>query len=120
MKSEGVYFSNTKTLAFSIKVDEKVEDKLYFAYYYSKDNDFDEDELSKPVYGITTGPSYYKDGSAFYNIECEKALKPGHYCVIVSKDKSFRKPYVVAYAKILDEESEAPAPTQPDEEEAQF
>ena len=115
MKSQGVYFSNTKTLAFSIKVDEKVGDKLYFAYYYSKDNDFDKDELSDPIYSVTTGPSYYKDGSAFYNIECEKSLKPGYYAVIVSKDKSFRNPYAVAYAKILDEEPEVPNAAEPED-----
>lgn len=108
MKSQGVYYSNTKTLAFSIKVDEKTTDKLYFAYYYSKDNDFDKEELKDPLCGITTGPSYYKDGNAYYNIECEKSIKPGYYCVIVSKDKSFKNPYAVAYARVLDEEPEAP------------
>ena len=107
MKSQGVYYSNTKTLAFSIKVDEKTTDKLYFAYYYSKDNDFDKEELKDPICGITTGPSYYKDGNAYYNIECEKSVKPGYYCVIVSKDKSFKNPYAVAYARVLDEEPEA-------------
>ena len=107
MKSQGVYYSNTKTLAFSIKVDEKTTDKLYFAYYYSKDNDFDKEELKDPLCGITTGPSYYKDGNAYYNIECEKSIKPGYYCVIVSKDKSFKNPYAVAYARVLDEEPEA-------------
>ena len=117
MKSQGVYFSNTKTLAFSIKVDEKVSEKLYFAYYYSEDNDFDKDELKDPVYEITTGPSYYRDGNAFYNIECEKSIKPGYYCVIVSKDKSFKRPYVVAYAKVVDEASEVPE-TKPEEEDS--
>lgn len=117
MKNQGVYFSNTKTLAFSIKVDEKVDEKLYFAYYYSKDNDFDKDELKDPIYGITTGPSYYKDGNAFYNIECEKSIKPGYYCVIVSKDKSFKRPYVVAYAKVIDETAEVPDAKQPDQED---
>ena len=106
MKSQGVYFSNTKTLAFSIKVDEDTNEKLYFAYYYSKDNDFDKEELKDPICSITTGPSYYKDGNAFYNIECERSIKPGYYCVIVSKDKSFKKPYAVAYAKVLNEEPE--------------
>ena len=119
MKSQGVYFLNTKTLAFSIKVDEKVNEKLYFAFYYSEDNDFDKEELKDPVYGITTGPSYYKDGNAFYNIECEKSIKPGYYCVIVSKDKSFKRPYVVAYAKVLNEGSEARATESDSGDEAQ-
>jgi hypothetical protein len=92
-----------------------VDEKLYFAYYYSKDNDFDKDELKDPIYGITTGPSYYKDGNAFYNIECEKSIKPGYYCVIVSKDKSFKRPYVVAYAKVIDETAEVPDAKQPDQ-----
>lgn len=119
MKSQGVYFANTKTLAFSIKVDEKTNEKLYFAYYYSKDNDFDKEELKDPVYGITTGPSYYRDGNAYYNIECEKSIKPGYYCVIVSKDKSFKRPYVVAYAKVLNEGSETRATESDSGDEAQ-
>ena len=106
MKSQGVYFMNTKTLAFSIKVDENTNEKLYYAFYYSKDDNFTKDDLKDPESSDFIRPSYYKDGNTYYNIECEKGLKPGHYCVIVSKDKNFNKPYVVAYAKILDQNSE--------------
>lgn len=106
MKSQGVYYLNTKNIAFSIQVDENTGDKLYYAFYYSKDDNFTRDDLKEPEFSDTIAPSYYKDGKTYYNIECDKSLKPGHYCVIVSKDKSFRKPYVVAYAKILDEKSE--------------
>ena len=102
MKSQGVYYNNTKTIAFSVKVDEKTTEKLYYAFYYSKDNDFDKNDLEDAETSDTIGPSYYKDGNAYYNIECGKDLKPGYYCVIVSKDKSFAKPYIVAYAKVLD------------------
>ncbi len=102
MKSQGVYYNNTKTIAFSVKVDEKTTEKLYYAFYYSKDNDFDRNDLEDAETSDTIGPSYYKDGNAYYNIECGKDLKPGYYCVIVSKDKSFAKPYIVAYAKVLD------------------
>ena len=88
MKSQGVYYINTKTVAFSVKVDEKTTEKLYYAFYYSKDNDFDKDDLSDPETSDTIAPSYYKDGSAYYNIEC---------------GKTFAKPYAVAYARVLDE-----------------
>lgn len=107
MKNQGVYYQGVKKIAFSIKVDEKVDEKLYYAFYYSKDENFTTSDLSKAEKSDTITPSYYKNGTAYYNIECEKSLKPGHYCVIVSKDKSFSKPYVVAYAKILDEVSKA-------------
>ena len=107
MKSQGVYYQDVKKVAFSIKVDEKTTDKLYYAFYYSKDENFTRDDLEKAEKSETISPSYYKDGNAYYNIECDKSLKPGHYCVIVSKDKSFNKPYVVAYAKVLDEKSKA-------------
>ena len=106
MKSQGVYFMNTKTLAFSIKVDENTNEKLYYAFYYSKDDNFTKDDLKDPESSDFIRPSYYKDGNTYYNIECDKSLKPGHYCVIVSKDKNFNKPYVVAYAKILDQNPE--------------
>lgn len=107
MKSQGVYYQDVKKVAFSIKVDEKTTEKLYYAFYYSKDENFTRDDLEKAEKSEMISPSYYKDGNAYYNIECDKSLKPGHYCVIVSKDKSFNKPYVVAYAKVLDETSKA-------------
>ena len=105
MKSQGVYYSDLKTLAFSIEVYEKTSEKVYYTYFYSKDDDFDEKELSSPKYSEQTAPSYYKDGTAYYNVECKKSLKPGYYCVIVSKDKDFKSPYVVAYARVLEEKS---------------
>ena len=104
MKSQGVYNDSTETLAFSIKVDEKSSEKLYFAFYYSKDDDFDKEDLEKPVFSDKIAPSYYKDGTAYYNIECSGSLKPGFYCVIIGKDKSLEKPYAVAYAKIVERE----------------
>lgn len=104
MKSQGVYNADTKTLAFSVKVDEKTADKLYFAFYYSTDNDFDKEELEEPIYSDTIAPTYYKDGTAYYNIECDRSLKPGYYCVIVSNNKSLNKPYAVAYARIREED----------------
>ena len=106
MKSQGVYYMNTKTLAFSIQVEENTSEKLYYAFYYSKDDNFTKNDLKEAEYSDYISPSYYKDGNTYYNIECEKSLKPGHYCVIVSKDKNFKKPYAVAYAKILDQNSE--------------
>ena len=33
MKSQGVYYMNTKTLAFSIQVEENTSEKLYYAFY---------------------------------------------------------------------------------------
>ena len=106
MKSQGVYYMNTKTLAFSIQVEENTSEKLYYAFYYSKDDNFTKNDLKEAEYSDYITPSYYKDGNTYYNIECEKSLKPGHYCVIVSKDKNFKKPYAVAYAKILDQNSD--------------
>ena len=107
MKNQGVYYQDAKKIAFSIKVDEKENEKIYYAFYYSKDENFTADDLSKAETSDTITPSYYKDGTAYYNIECGKSLKPGHYCVIISKDKLFNKPYAVAYAKVLDEMNKA-------------
>ena len=107
MKSQGVYYHDAKKIAFSIKVNEKTDEKLYYAFFYSKDDDFTAGDLDKAEASDMITPSYYKDGSAYYNIECGKSLKPGHYCVIVSKDRTFNKPYAVAYARILDEMSKA-------------
>lgn len=100
MDKEGTYNTDTDTLAFSIEVNEDAEDEVYYAYYYSKDKEFDKDELSKPIFEDTIAPEEYGDGTAFYNVDCSKKITKGYYVVIVAADDSFKKPYVVAYAEV--------------------
>ena len=40
MKKDGVYYSDTDTLGFSIKIDDEDADDIYYAYYYSDDKGF--------------------------------------------------------------------------------
>lgn len=101
MVKPGVYTTDTETLAFSIEVNDDVDEDVYFAYYYSKDKEFDSKDLSKPIFDDYIGPKLYEsDDKVFYDIECSKSLKKGYYVVIVASDDSFKKPYVVAYAEI--------------------
>ena len=100
MDKEGSYNTDTETLAFSIEVNEDAEDEIYYAYYYSKDKEFDKDDLSKPIFSDTIAPEEYGDGTAFYNVDCSKKITKGYYVVIVAADDSFKDPYVVAYAEV--------------------
>ena len=101
MDKPGVYSVDTETLAFSIEVNEDAEDEIYYAYYYSKDKEFDKDDLSKPLLSDNISPVEYGDGRAFYDVNCDKKIQKGYYVVVVAADeKSINKPYIVAYAEV--------------------
>ena len=101
MDKPGVYSVDTETLAFSIEVNEDAEDEIYYAYYYSKDKEFDKDDLSKPLVSDNISPVEYGDGRAFYDVNCDKKIQKGYYVVVVAADeKSINKPYIVAYAEV--------------------
>ncbi|MBR3700430.1 MAG: zinc ribbon domain-containing protein [Clostridiales bacterium] len=100
MDKPGVYSTDTETLAFSIQVNEDADEEIYYAYYYSKDKEFDKDELSKPVYSDDIVPVEYYNGNIYYNIDNSKSIKKGYYVVIVASDESLKKPYAVAYCEV--------------------
>ena len=103
MEKPGCYSVDTEILAFSIEVNEDAEDEIYYAYYYSKDKEFDKDDLSKPVFSDDISPIEYSDGKAFYNVEYDKKIQKGYYVVVVAADaKSINKPYIVAYAEEIE------------------
>jgi len=100
MTKPGVYSTDVETLGFSVKVDEEAEDEIYYAYYYSKDKEFDKEDLEKPIYSDTISPVEYGDGSAYYNIDCSKKITKGYYVVVVAADESLKDPYILAYADV--------------------
>jgi hypothetical protein len=100
MDKPGMYNTDTETLAFSIEVNDDAEDDVYYAYYFSKDKEFDKDELSKPLFSDTIPPVEYSNGKIFYDINCSKKIQKGYYVVIVASDDSLKKPYIVAYANV--------------------
>ena len=100
MDKPGVYSTDAETLAFSIEVNDDADEEIYYAYYYSKDKEFDKDDLSKPVFSDDIVPVEYYNGKIYYNIDCSKSIKKGYYVVIVASDNSLKKPYVVAYCEV--------------------
>lgn len=100
MDKPGSYSTETEKLAFSIQVNKDAEDEIYYAYYYSKDKEFDAEDLEKPVFSDSVVPCEYSDGKIFYNIDNSKKVQKGYYVVIVASDKNFSKPYIVAYAEV--------------------
>ena len=100
MDKPGVYSTDAETLAFSIEVNEDADEEIYYAYYYSKDKEFDKDDLSKPVFSDDIVPVEYYNGKIYYNIDYSKNIKKGYYVVIVASDDSLKKPYAVAYCEV--------------------
>lgn len=100
MDKPGSYSTDTETMAFSIQVNDDADEEIYYAYYYSKDKEFDKDDLSKPVYSDNIKPVEYQNGKIFYNVDNSKKIQKGYYVVIVASDDSLKKPYVVAYAEV--------------------
>ncbi len=100
MDSPGVYNNNTKTLAFSIMLEEETDDEIYYAYYYSADPNFDSEDLNKPLYQATIGTVTYRDGTTYYNIDFTSGSREGYYVVVIASDASIAEPYIVAYARI--------------------
>lgn len=100
MDKPGSYSTDTETMAFSIQVNDDADEEIYYAYYYSKDKEFDKEDLSKPVYSDNIKPVEYQNGKIFYNVDNSKKIQKGYYVVIVASDDSLKKPYVVAYAEV--------------------
>lgn len=101
MSKPGVYSKDTDVLALSIEVNDDAEEDVYYAYYYSKDKDFDKADLKEPVFEDVIGPTLYTSNNCiFYNVECDKSIKKGYYLVIVASDDSLKTPYIVAYAEV--------------------
>ena len=100
MDKPGSYSTDTETMAFSIQVNDDADEEIYYAYYFSKDKEFDKDDLSKPVYSDNIKPVEYQNGKIFYNVDNSKKIQKGYYVVIVASDDSLKKPYVVAYAEV--------------------
>ena len=100
MKSPGVYDITTKTLAFSIQVKPETDATVYYAYYYSEDDDFDYKDMAEPIYSNETEPVKYQDGSAYYNVDCGKEVKKGYFAVVIAKDPTITEPYALAFAEV--------------------
>ena len=100
MSKPGVYTETTRTLAFSIQVKPETEAAVYYAYYYSKDDDFDLEDMKEPIFSAEITPEKYNDGSAYYNVDCGKEIKKGYYAVVIAKDSSISEPYALAFAEV--------------------
>ena len=100
MTSPGVYDENTTTLAFSIEIKPGTTASVYYAYYYSEDEDFGFEDMAAPIFSDDITPEEYNNGKAYYNVDCGKGIKKGYYAVVVAKDSTLTEPYVVAYAEV--------------------
>ena len=102
MEKPGVYSKGTETLAFSVEVDESLKDtEIYYAFFYSKDDDFDKSDFRNTTYEAYITPTDYDHGKYYFDVEYYSSdLKEGYYVVVMASDHSFKKPYAVAYAEL--------------------
>ncbi len=100
MDKPGIYSSETKTLAFSIQVDEYANDYIYYAYYYCTDKDFSKHKFNTPLFSNTIPVVEYGNGTAYYDIDYSATFHNGYYVLVVAADSSLTEPYILAYAEI--------------------
>ena len=95
MSDPGVYDKKAETLGFSVQVDKNTSERIYYAYYYSEDKDFNKKDLRNPIYSKNITPDEYGDGSIFYNIDYSpnfSKLDKGYYLVVVASDSTLEEP----------------------------
>jgi len=102
MVDDGVFASDTATIAFSIKVDPSETEEVYYAYYYSEDDDMTEEDMATPAYEATIAPTVYPNGDTYYDIDyTPSSMVPGYYLLIVT-DANQETAYVFAACRVLD------------------
>jgi hypothetical protein len=83
IKSDSVYYKDTKNISLEFYVRDACDDEFSFAYYYSEDNLFSQKELSSAV---KTGKAKVRSEGGKYVIsfEYDKDIKPGYYIIKVT------------------------------------
>lgn len=84
------YASDSEVLGFSLVMNEWTNQELYYAFYYTDDGNFsEEDENLDPIFVNRVGLSQYNDFASYdIDVKPEKVL-PGYYYFIVSDDSEF-------------------------------
>ena len=84
------YASDTEVLGFSLVMNEWNSKDLYYAFYFTDDGNFsEEDENLDPIFVNRVGLSQYNDFASYdIDVKPDKVL-PGYYYFIVSDDSDF-------------------------------
>lgn len=96
----GLYYKDVSRISFFVDAINGFSDEIYYAYYYSKDGEFDSEDLETPVYAYSVSP---KNNS--YDLVYRKKIMPGFYILVAAADDSFNEPYILAYGRVLNEEA---------------
>ena len=101
------YASDTDVLGFSLVFNEMTDENLYYAFYFTEDGDFsEEDENTEPIFVNRVSLSQYAD-FASYDIDVKPGkLLPGYYYFIVAKDSSFENIVLEGSCLVVSETSE--------------
>ena len=101
------YASDTAVLGFSLVFKEMTDENLYYAYYFTEDGNFSEDDENiEPIFVNRVSLSQYADFVS-YDIDVKPGkIQPGYYCFIVARDSSFENIVAEGSCLIVSETSE--------------
>ncbi|MCR4688547.1 MAG: hypothetical protein K5745_03240 [Saccharofermentans sp.] len=102
MPEDGVFCSDTETIAFSIQVDPSETEEITYNYYYSEDDDMSDEEMATPAYTATIAPTVYPNTDTYYDIDYTPSeMVPGYYLLVVS-DTSEETAYLFAACQVVE------------------
>ena len=84
------YASDSEVLGFSLVMDEWTNQELYYAFYYTDDGNFSEDDENlEPIFVNRVSLTQYNDFASYdIDVKPDKVL-PGYYYFLVSSDSEF-------------------------------
>lgn len=107
MASEGIYCSDTETIAFSVELNE-AGPAIYFAYYFIPEGgDASAVDYANPTFAQTIESTSYQDGSIYYDIDyTPDTMAVGTYILVVAADQaSVSSPYITAACQVIAQSS---------------
>lgn len=108
MASDGVYCSDSETIAFSIELSSEGP-SIYYAYYFipGENADVSTVDYSNPTYAQQIDITAYGNGTIYYNIDyTPDTMAVGTYVLIVAADaNSINDPYITAACKVIGQPS---------------
>ena len=108
MAADGVYCSDSETIAFSIELNSEGP-AIYYAYYFlpGENADASSVDYANPTYAQTIEVTAYQNGTMYYNIDyTPDTMAVGTYILIIAADESHvSSPYVTAACTVIPQTS---------------
>lgn len=102
---KSAFASNTKTLGFSLAINNETDTELYYDVYYCKDADFKNISKTKPVFSSSCKPTLYEDQSCYDIDYAADKLNTGYYGIVVYSGANKKHIILTASCMIVKEKS---------------